>query len=374
MRRIGRVLAFLVGILLVVAVVVRILFGGGRRLEDRTTAPELPGSALEVVVDLDFPPGNVAVSPSGRVFFTFHPDGGPPAHVLELVGGRPTPYPDAAQQSLYKTPLAVRVDRQNRLWVLDHAGYARGQPRLLAFDLATNTLVKRYDFPSSVAGFLSMVNDFQVDPAGERIYIAEASPIVRRPAIIVYDVRANTSRRLLERDRSVSPSDYILNGAGRDIVVLGIYSVRIGIDSITLDDRGEWLYYGPVNGDRLWRVATRDLNDPSLSSAALAARVEDFGPKPLSDGITIDAADTVYLSDPEHSAILTLGPDRRLRTLLKDARLRWPDGFSWGPDGWLYATCSSLHHVLFTTSSEMRAHAPYQIFRFRPGPRGTPGH
>jgi sugar lactone lactonase YvrE len=369
-----RLLGSLVVLLLVAAVVIRLLFGGGRRLEDRTTAPELPGSALEVVADLDFPPGNIAVSATGRVFFTLHPDGGPPAHVLELVAGKPTPYPDAAQQSLYETPLAVRVDRQNRLWVLDHAGYARGQPRITAFDLATNKLVKRYDFPSSVAGFLSMVNDFQVDPAGEHVYIAEASPILRRPAIIVYDVRADTSRRLLDRDRSVSPSDYILNGAGRDIVVLGIYAVRIGIDSITLDDRGEWLYYGPVNGDRLWRVATRDLNDTALSPEALAGRVQDYGPKPISDGITVDAADTVYLSDPEHSAILALGPDRRLRTLLKDARLRWPDGFSFGPDGWLYVTCSSLQYVLFTTSADMRSHAPYQIFRFRPGPRGTPGH
>src|SRR5262245_57492698 len=141
---------------------------GGMRLEDRTTDPKLPASALEVVANLDYPPGNIAVSPTGRVFFTLHPNGEPPTKVVELVNGKPVPYPDEASQATrFDSPLAVRIDRQGRLWTLDFARYARGQPRLLAFDLASNTLVHQYDFPSSVAGFLSMVNDFQVDPRGE---------------------------------------------------------------------------------------------------------------------------------------------------------------------------------------------------------------
>ena len=348
---------------------------GGGRLEDRTTDPKLPASVLEVVANLDYPPGNIAVSSTGRVFFTLHPNGEPPVKLVELVGGKPVPYPDAASQtSKFDSPLALRIDRQGRLWTLDFARYARGQPRLLAFDLASNTLVHQYDFPSSVAGFLSMVNDFQVDPRGEKIYIAETSPIRQKPALIVYDVAKRTSRRVLDGHPSVQAGNYVIHTPERDIKVLGFYTVRIGIDSITLDDRGEWLYYGPFSGDRLYRVATRDLNDASLAPEALAAKVESFAAKTISDGLSIDAADTIYLSDPEHSAILTLGQDRRLTTLLKDPRLRWPDGFSFGPEGWLYVTCSSLQHVMFRTTAHMRANAPYQVFRFKPGPAGTPGH
>ena len=346
---------------------------GGVRLEDRTTAPVLPAAALEVVADLDYPPGNIAVSRTGRVFFSFHPGGDPPIAVAELVGGKPVPYPDQAFQARYQSVLALRIDRQGRLWALDYAHYGWGQPRLLAFELDSGALVHEYDFPSEVAGLLSMVNDFQVDPAGEKIYIAESNPIRQKPALIVYDIANQTSRRLLERHASVRAKDYVLETPDRRILVFGLFPLRIGVDSIALDKRGEWLYYGPVSGDRLHRIATRDLNDTALDDDALGARVENFGPKPLSDGLSMDVEDNVYLTDPEHGAILALGPDRSLRTLVKDPRLRWPDGLSFGPDGWLYVTCSALQHVLFVRTAHMRAHAPYQIFRFKPGPAGVPG-
>jgi sugar lactone lactonase YvrE len=377
-----RIVASLVAVVAVVALVARSQLGGGARLEDRTTAPELPPSALEKVADLDLPPGNVAVSADGRVFFTYHPDASPPVKVAELVAGKPTPYPDAAFQEPrtddaalphFQSPLALRIDRQNRLWVLDYADYARGQPRLLAFDLATNELVQTHDFPSHVAPFLSMLNDFQVDPTGTRIYIAEASPILRRPALVLYDVARKTSRRVLHEHASLEAEPYVLQAPGRDMVLFGVYDLRVPVDSIALDTRGEWLYYGPLSGATMYRVATRDLDDEALSDEELGRRVEAYGPKPISDGLTMDVEDNLYVSDPEHSAVLILTPERKLRTLVKEPRLRWPDGFSFGPDGWLYVTASSLQDVLFVSAAHVREHAPYQIFRFKPGPQGVPG-
>jgi sugar lactone lactonase YvrE len=354
------------------AAVALVACGGRTRLEDRTTAPAIPASAIETVADLPYPPGNIAVSATGRVFFTLHPDGDPPAQVHELRGGTPAPYPSPAFE--YQSVLALRIDRQNRLWALDYAKYGRGQPRLIGFDLATDREIHRYDFPSAVAGFLSMLNDFQVSPDGGTIYIAESSPIRQTPALIVYDVATRTSRRLLASHPSLLPQGYVIQAPGRDMIVLGFYALHIGVDTIALDRAGEWLYYGPVNGARLYRIRTSDLRDASLDDAALGRGIEDYGPKPISDGATTDDAGNVYLTDPEHSAVLTSGPDRHLRTIVKDPKLRWPDGLSFGPDGWLYLTCSSLQHVLFVSSATVREHAPYQIFRFRPGPTAAPGH
>jgi sugar lactone lactonase YvrE len=356
---------------------------GGVRLEDRTAAPRLPATAIEEVAALSHPPGNVAVSRTGRIFVSLHPEGSPPMKVAELVDGRPVAWPSAAFQTAgdpgFDTVLSLRIDRQDRLWTLDFARYGRGQPRLLAFDVGTGEVVHRFDFPANVAGFLSMLNDFQVDPDGQTIYIADTSPIVRHPALIVYDVGTRTARRVLDRHPSVRAGDYMIHAPGRDIRIYGLLPLRLGVDSIALDRRGEWLYYGPLTGDRLYRVRSRDLRDgalapDALAPDALAARVEDYGPKPISDGLSTDADDGVYLTDPEHSAVLRLGPDRTLVTLVKDDRLRWPDGLSFGPDGWVYLTCSALHEIMFRPAGAVAAHAPYHVFRFRPGWTGVPGH
>lgn len=372
MRRLLRLLRWAFGLSVVAAAAIYATLGGGMRMPDASTQPVLGNTAVEKVVDLSYPPGNIAVSPTGRVFFTYHPDGHPPAQVLELKDGQATPYPNVGYP-LYQSVLALRIDGQGRLWALDHADLGRGRPRILAFDLATNQLVHRYDFPSSTAGMFSMLNDFQVSPDGQTIYIAEASPIRQMPAIIVYDVATRTSRRLLDGHSSLRPQGYVIQAPGRDMIILGFYTLHIGIDTIALDRQGEWLYYGPVNGARLYRIATSQLRDASLSAQRLAAGVEDFGPKPISDGASTDAAGAVYLTDPEHSAVLALGPDRVLRTLVKDPKLRWPDGLSFGPDGWLYVTCSALQHVLFVSDATMRANAPYQIHRFKPGASAPPG-
>lgn len=380
MRTLIRVFGALIVLLLALLVFVRMYLGTGERLADLTGPPRLEAGILETVADLEYPPGNVAVSASGRVFVTLHPDGKPPIKVVEIVDGKPVPYPNEEFQrrsdsdAFFDTVLSLRVDRQNRLWTLDFADFGRGTPRLLAFDLDTDEVVHEYEFPREVAGLGSMLNDFQISPDGRMVYIAETSPLLHRPAIIVYDTTTFTSRRVLDRHPSVMPENYIIQAPGRDMRIYGLVVMRIGVDSIALDRSGEWLYYGPVTGDRMYRIRSADLGDPALDDAAIAAKVEDYAAKTLSDGITTDLSGNVYLSDMENSAVVLLKPDRTLETLVKDPRLRWPDGFSFGPDDWLYVTCSSLHHVLFVSQDVMRAHAPYQVYRFKPGAKGIPGH
>jgi sugar lactone lactonase YvrE len=330
--------------------------------------------ALQVVANLEFPPGNVAVSRDGRLFFTFHPEASPPVKVVEWVDGKPVPYPNADYQGEFQSVLSLRIDRQNRLWVLDNANHGTGEPRLIAFDLRTNEEVFRHDFPREIAGPGSHLNDFQVEPKGKRIYIADASIFAKNPAIIVLDLERGTSRRVLEGHPSVVPELYIPVVQGRKMVIFGLFAVRPGVDSIALDRRAEWLYFAPVTNNHLYRVHRRYLDDESLSAEGLAGHVEQFAIKTMSDGITTDLRGNVYLSDLEHSAILRLAPDGELHTVLKDPRIRWPDGLGFGPGGWLYVTCSALHEVIGKSADHIRSQSPYQIFRFQPGAEGIPGH
>jgi sugar lactone lactonase YvrE len=153
----------------------------------------------------------------------------------------------------------------------------------------------------------------------------------------------------------------------------GLFVVKPAVDSIALDRDGRWLYYGPMAHESMFRVRTIDLNDRSLSSRELGNRVEKFGPKPLSDGLSMDLENNIYITDVEHGAILSLGPDKNLQTLIKDPRLRWPDGLSFGPDHWLYISDSALQEVMFKSKKYIRSKAPYYIFKFKPGPPGIAG-
>lgn len=348
---------------------------------DLTTAPVLPADRLEVVATLDEAPGNIAVSREGRIFFNFHPEGSPDLKVAELVNGRPEAFPNHQFQQkrgkgepYFDCVFSVRIDRQNRLWTLDHGFHGLRQPRLMAFDLQSGELVHQFDFPSDIAGFGSYIQDMQIDPEGKKVYIADIGTLSLQPAIIVYDMEKKRARRLLERDGSVMDKPYLIDSKGRWMLLLGgIYKMHPALDSIGIDRKGEWLYYGAMSSETMHRVRTADLNDESLSASALKERVERFGPKVQSDGITVDDDGDVYITDVEHGAISMLGKDRELVTLLRDDRMRWPDGLSYGPDNYIYITDSDFPDIVLKSKSHIRRSAPYYIFRFKSDHAGVPG-
>ena len=341
-------------LVLALAITLRVRYGGPTiPFPDRTTKALLGNDAVEVVATLDEPPGNIAVADDGRIFFTNHPEARPPAKVLELVNGRPVPYPSAEWQKRFVTPLSVRVDRQGRLWVLDIGFHGFRHARLYAFDLKSGALVHQWEMPRSIAGFGSFVQDFQIDPRGRTLYFADLSILAKRPALIVYDTQTRAARRLLEGHPSVADRPYRIVNHGTPMEYLGgLYKMHPAVDSIALDRSGEWLYYGAMSNDTLYRMRTSDFH------------IEAYGPKPQTDGIAVDDANNVYMTEVEHGTIAVLRADRALHTLVRDPRFRWPDGLSIA-NGWLYVTDSDLVHVILKSRSTIAKHAPYHIFRVR---------
>ncbi len=340
----------------------------------RSTPPLFPASSVEVVAELPEAPGNLAVSAEGRVFINFHPEGRPSRSVVEIVDGRPVAWP-REDESLVDGAFSLRIDGQRRLWALSPGFHGLRGARLVAFDLASRRLVHRWDMPRAVAGWGSYVQDFQVSPDGKWVFLADVSALAKTPALIVYDVEKGEGHRVLERDASVTDRPYLIRNKLRDMLLLGgLYAMHPAVDTIALDAAGEWLYFGPMSHESLFRVRTRDLVDGGLSPAALSARVERYGPKPQTDGASMDLLGDVYLTEVETASIAILRPDRTLSTLVRDPRWRWPDGLSFGPEDWLYLTDSAIPDIMMRSRGHVARSAPYHVYRFRTGVSGTPGH
>lgn len=376
-RRRGTIVRLaLVGIALAVFVV-RSRYGGGEPYPAVTGEPLLAEAALEVAVEFPEPIGNVAVAPDGRIFFTVHPESRPEGAKLWVAapGAAPAPWPAPAEQRrLFRTPLGVAVDRQGRLWTIDHGFHGFAGARLLAFDLATGRVVHDHALRRAEAGRGSFVQDLQVDSTGGTVYLADASFLARTPALIVYDVVARTGRRLLEGHASVFPQDWLIRTPQRTMRLLGgLAALKPGVDGVGLSRDDEWLWYAAMTHDTLFRVRTADLRDGALDAASLAARIEAVGRKPLSDGLSTDLEGRVLVTDVEHGAVVRMAPDGGLETLVKAPRVRWADDLSYGPDGWLYLADSALQDQLLRSKAHIRSRAPYFVYRFRPGTDGVPG-
>ncbi len=339
---------------------------------------------LEVVAELglDAPPGNIAITPDGRMFLSLHAFYGPEFRVVELFeDGSTQPYPDedwatppdAAGVGLNNV-LGLRADATGVVWFLDNAG--NGQPgRLVGWDTTTEQLHRIYPFPEASVPEGAFLNDFAIDRTEGVAYIADTGNVLGgdpKPALVILDLETGQSRRILEGHVTQAAEDIDLVVDGQTAAIDGM-PVRVGADSITLHPSGRWLYFGPLTGTTLYVIDTRALRDFDLPEAEIAADIERYGVKPLSDGITVDSAGNVYITDITTNAIGVVDPEGGYRILHQDATLlSWPDGFAYGPDDFIYATVNQLHRSP-VLAGDLQAEPPFYIVRFEPLDHGTWG-
>jgi sugar lactone lactonase YvrE len=339
---------------------------------DRSGMPILASIDMELVASLPSPPGNVAVADNGDVFFTFHPEASPAINVAKLIDGQAKAFPSmewqpgGSEPHAFNEVLSVRVDKQQQLWVLDNGKHGLEKVRLFAFNLTTGEMTQRYTFSRAEFALGSHANDFQISQDGNFIIISDASILAKTPALVIYDVKNNKARRVLELDESVIAGKFEPVVQGRNMTIFGLFTINPGVDGLVLDENNDYLYYASISADKLYRIPYADLIDRSITQGQLSSAVEAVGEKTMTDGMAMDSQGNIYLSDLEHSAIVRMLPDGELQTLLKSASIRWPDGFSFGPKGYLYFTCSSLHQVIGHSQDEVNKNAPYQIYRFLP--------
>ncbi len=333
-----------------------------------------PGFAagLETYLEFpkDMPPGNLAIGPDGRMFMSVHEFYGPELRVVEVMpDGSTKPYPTdewarAPQDdgNGLRGVLGLRADRTGILWMLD--GQGEGQTgRIVGWNTNTEELQAIYYVGQPAARPTSFLNDLAVDLENNAIYISDTGDGMNS-AIIVIDMDTGRARRVLEGSTFTVPEDRPMIIDGREIM-LGGNPAKIGINPITIDPTNTWVYFAPMTAASMYRVRTTDLLDDSLSDEDLAAKVERYGDKVISDGSTVDAAGNVYITAMTDNAIGVTKPDGTYEVLYQSNEdLPWPDGFAMGGDGFVYATINELHRSPVLNGGEDASLGTYRIVRF----------
>lgn len=346
-------------------------------------APLHAHDRLEEFARLDAAPGNITVTPQGRIIVSLHQFYEPAWRVVELRrDGTLVPFPDEAWAGgahgriTLDTVLGIQSDRRGVVWMLDNGMRGGITPKLIAWDTRRHRLSRVIHLPPPVTAANSFVNDLAVDETHNALYIADPAGGTNA-ALIVVDIATGYARRVLEGHRSVVPEDIDLTIDGRPVQIRrpdgSLLRPRVGINPIALDARHEYLYFGPMHGTSLYRIAVRDLLDPELDAAVLAERVERYSDKPICDGISIDRAGNIYISDIGNNAVGVIDKERRYRLLVQDPRLSWPDAFSFGPDGRLYVVANQLHRTARLNAGEHLAAPPFYVLRLRPLAQGVVG-
>jgi len=318
--------------------------------------PRLP-DGLEVVAKLQQPPGNVAVTPEGRIILSQHQYWNPTYRVMELKpGGRLVPFPNedwslppsSATDPGLVAVLGLRSDPDGIVWMLDNAqqgGRLAGTPKLLGWDTRQDRMHALIALPPPATVEDSFLNDLAIDAQRGTIVISDPAG-GGNAALVVVDLRTRQARRVLQGHASVTPQEIPLTIDGQ--VIIGQVGGRmrnrfVGVDAITIDPGQEHVYFGSLNGRTTWRVPAAALADPDLGGDALARQIERYAERPPSDGQTIDSAGNLYVTDIGNHAIGVATPNGYRILFQDDTALSWPDGFSAGPDNDIYVTVNRLH-------------------------------
>lgn len=339
-------------------------------LPDRSSSPLYSSDRLEPLLEVDYPRDHISVAPDGNIYFDrffSSPDDQIKVEVFDPSTGQVKVFPSQetlgalADQGIRMYHIhAIRVDSQNRIWILDSGGaldaLSRDHPQIFAFT-SEGELFHHFEFSDEVVPANSMLNDFTHDEENGVLYISDSSPgpFNKRPAIVVYDWHYGSEVRVLENHPSVRAHSFLtrLDSMGGRIwrLIGGFYTPRISVDGIVYDSNRDYLYFSPNNGGRVFGIDAKHLREAvwtKMDVKELDDHVDLVGETTMTDGMNIDEQGRIYLTDPEHSAIVRLEPRTgSLETLIKDPKLiQLISNMEFGPDGALYFWTFPFHELM----------------------------
>lgn len=336
---------------------------------------------IEVVAEVsNTRPGNITVTPDGRVIVTQHPLDAPALRVVEILeDGSTKPFPnedwadgpEKGDVGIAST-IGIAADTKGNVWVLD-MGSEASKPQLVAWNAETGKLHKRLEIPASAVTPISFLQDFALDEKRSKVYIADMTfpppGGTSKAAIVVLDLETGSARRVLEGAKALMPTkrDVVIEGSlvGTKLEDGTSAPHHLGINPIAIDPAFAWVYFGTIGGDAIYRIPAKALADEDAKDAALEMAIVKYGEKRPCDGIAVDGKGRVYITDIEGSAV-GVTTEEGYTVLAHDKKLlSWPDGFALGPDGWLYVVQNNLHAHPALNEGEDASVKPYHILRVK---------
>jgi len=343
--------------------------------------PENPGSQsasrlIPVFTEKTYQLTGVAVSKSGRVFtnYPLWSDTYKYALVEATNSNAVKPFPDFEHNSWkpgkngldhWVCVQAVVVDDQDNLWVVDPAspkqkGVYQESQKLVKINLSTNKVVRTYPLKGATDN-QSYANDVRIDTKNQIAYLTNSSS----GGIIVVDLKSGKVRQVLGGDPStISDPAYVLTIDGKVVRKNGAL-LKFNSDGLALNPDASYLYYKPLTDDKLYRIKTAFLRDPSLTALQLSSKVEKLGSFCTTDGMACDKAGNLYLGDLEKHRIVKISPALKMTEVVRDARLVWPDSYSVSADGYLYVSCSQIDKQPDANGGVSKRTTPYMIYKIK---------
>lgn len=251
---------------------------------------------------------------------------------------------------------ALHLDELNQLWILDDGcpklgAPVPGGPKVVQFDLETDQVARIYSLPPPATHSASILSHLRTD--ARHVYVTDAGS----GAFLIIDRITGAVRRVLDHhpktqaDPSIVP---IINGkpyksAHGKVATLHMSHLEISGD-------GRWMYFCPLFGPKLQRLPMASLVDAAQDDAALAGQIEFVCNIPPVAGIHAVDDQQFLLCAATDGAILHLDEQHRLKPLISDERICFPNEGGFGP---------GRRSFYFPNSGAHLIGRPFEVYRFQ---------
>lgn len=329
--------------------------------------------------------GNISFTAAGDLVYSHHPLFEPKNRVMIMDAktkeSKPFPNkewntPRETDEDFLSNVLGIRNDKNGIVWMLDMAQRNAIKPKIVGWNTNTNTLEKIYYLDKSIVAY-SQPNDMVVDTKHGVFIIADEGigngGNGDAGAFIIVDMKTGEDRRILEGHRTTKPENTPTIIDGKKLNIDGNITL-VGNDGITSDKDFEWIYYGPLNGTKVYRIKTEDLLNYNLSDEELDSKIETYSSKPNNGGMSIDKEENIYMTAVESkSIVVVLSENQSTYTIAKNPNMVWPDGVSYNHiDGYMYVSAAQVNNGSIFNNGENMVTKPFYIFRFKPIVEGAP--